>query len=274
MSDSKMQGETPLSPGSQRDARTKRTATLWERVSATENEQERARLREEIVVLNMPIARAIANRYRSRGLALEDLEQVAMLGLVKAVRGFDPTQQKDFLSYAVPTASGEVKRYFRDFGWTVRPPRRVQELQSRINAAVLPDESEGRVAHPAAIAARLSEDVDRVVEAMACNGAFSPSSLDAPLGPSGSSESLGDLLTARRSDYHQVETGMVLQQALSTLSPRDRLVLKRRFVDDRTQREIGTELGVSQMQVSRLLIRILSTLRELVAPVETELMSA
>ena len=118
----------------ERDRRTRATASLWERIVSASSEDERSRLREDVVLLNMSVARSIASRYRSRGIVLDDLEQVACLGLVKAVNGFDPGREKDFLSYAVPTISGEVKRHFRDLGWTVRPPRRVQELQARIHA--------------------------------------------------------------------------------------------------------------------------------------------
>ncbi len=254
----------------ERDGRKRQTAELWERVSASQSEDERARLRQAIVVQNMSVAQAIAKRYAARGIPLEDLEQVACLGLVKAVRGFEPSQQKDFLSYAVPTVSGEVKRHFRDLGWAVRPPRRVQELQARVNAVSSSAIAEGRAPQPAEIAVRLGVDVCHVVESMACSGAFAPSSLDAPLGESEASQSIGDLIAGQRNDFHRVENWMVLQQALGTLSPRDRQILQRRFVDDRTQRQIGEEFGVSQMQVSRLLTRILSTLRAQVEPAETD----
>ena len=107
------------------------TARLLAELHRTDDEREKKALRAEVVVLNMGVARAIAHRYRQRGLAEDDLVQAAYVGLVKAVNGFDPSHERDFLSYAVPTVTGEVKRYFRDFGWAVRPPRRVQELQGR-----------------------------------------------------------------------------------------------------------------------------------------------
>lgn len=103
------------------------TARLLVQISETTDELEHKRLRDEVVVLNMGVARAIAARYRDRGIGKDDLMQAAYVGLVKAVQGFDPSFERDFLSYAVPTVTGEVKRYFRDYGWTVRPPRRVQE---------------------------------------------------------------------------------------------------------------------------------------------------
>lgn len=245
------------------------TALLWEQIVSSRSEEEGRRLREEIVVVNMPVARSIARRYSSRGIQFDDLVQVASLGLVKAVRGFDPTFQKDFLSYAVPTISGEVKRHFRDAGWAVRPPRRVQELQARINAAAedLANPA-GRAAAPAEIAERLGVDLGEVIETLACNGAFSPTSLDAPLGESGSSETLGALLAHGRDEYVQAENTMVLEDAMGELSARDLLILRRRFWEDRTQQQIGEEIGVTQMQVSRLLIRILAALRAMVAEPE------
>jgi RNA polymerase sigma-B factor len=243
------------------------TAVLWERVVSAENREASDRLREEIVLLNLPVAQSIARRYVARGIPLEDLEQVACLGLVKAVRGFDPALGKDFVSYAVPTISGEVKRNFRDFGWTVRPPRRVQELQARITSASNAFfQSLGRAARPMEMAAYLGVDVDSVLETMACTGAFNPASLDAPLGQPGSSESLGDLLRCGRDDFVEVENALLLRYAISTLSPRDVLILQRRFCEERTQQQIGDEIGVSQMQVSRMLARIIAKLSALVAP--------
>src|SRR3954454_1935728 len=108
------------------------TARLLRELHSTDDEREREVLRAEVVVLNMGVARAIAHRYRQRGLAEDDLVQAAYVGLVKAANGFDPSHGRDFLSYAVPTITGEVKRFFRDFGWAVRPPRRVQEMQGSI----------------------------------------------------------------------------------------------------------------------------------------------
>ena len=154
----------------------------------SQDEEERAVLREQVVLLNLPVARAIASRYRSKGIMLDDLQQVACLGLVKAVNGFDAGFGKDFLSYAVPTISGEVKRHFRDLGWTVRPPRRVQELQARIHA-VSTDSQPLAATQPPEIAQRLGVDVSDVIEALTCNG-FNPMSLDVPLGEPGSSASL------------------------------------------------------------------------------------
>jgi RNA polymerase sigma-B factor len=259
----------PLSAA--RERRQLETTELWERIASSQSEEERARLREEVVLLNMSVAQAIAGRYGSRGILLDDLQQVAYLGLVKAANGFDPDLEKDFLSYAVPTIRGEIKRHFRDLGWTVRPPRRVQELQAKINSAS-EDSAQvlGRAPRPPEIAEHLGVDVSDVIEALTCNG-FSPTSLDAPLGDPGSSASLGGLLTTDGNDYVELENSMVLKEALRSLPARDLLILRRRFFDDHTQQEIGVELGLSQMQVSRLQARILARLRALVAPPDTDL---
>jgi len=143
--------ETPVTVGSpERPARPvgkqeRENAALVQRVSESTDEVERRQLLDELVVLNLGVAHAIALRYRNRGIPLDDLDQVARLGLVKAAQGFDASRRTDFLAYAVPTIRGEVRRYFRDHGWTVRPPRRVQELQSRIvNAAAEMPHVQGR----------------------------------------------------------------------------------------------------------------------------------
>src|SRR3954466_10592477 len=149
------------------------TARLLDELHHTDDEREKAALRAEVVVLNMGVARAIAHRYRQRGLAEDDLVQAAYVGLVKAVNGFDPSHERDFLSYAVPTVTGEVKRYFRDFGWTVRPPRRVQELQGQI-AKVSNQMTQrlGRSPRPSEVAEEVGLDVESVIEALAADGAF------------------------------------------------------------------------------------------------------
>jgi RNA polymerase sigma-B factor len=249
-----------------RDRRSRETSALWERVTSSASEDEGALLREEVVLLNLSVALAIAARYRSKGIPLDDLRQVASLGLVKAANRFDPTMGRDFLSYAVPTISGEVKRHFRDRGWTVRPPRRVQELQARISAVSADStQSPGSLARPTEVAAQLGVDVSEVIEALTCNG-FSPMSLDVPLGEPGVSDSFGDLLSSGRDDFTHVENVIVLREALAALSPRDLLILQRRFFEDWTQQEVGLEIGLSQMQVSRVQARILSQLRALIEP--------
>ena len=140
----------------------------------------------EAVVLNMPVAQSVASRYRGRGVPVEDLEQVAYAALLRAARNFEPHRADDFLSYAVPSMRGELKKYFRDLAWSVRPPRRAQEIQTRVLDTER--ELEGRLGrHPTAqeIADVLQEQVGDVEEALLCQGCFSPASLDTAVGPRG-----------------------------------------------------------------------------------------
>ena len=237
------------------------TARLLAQIAETTDDVERKRLRDEVVVLNMGVARAIAARYRDRGIAEDDLLQAAYVGLVKAVQGFDPSYERDFLSYAVPTVTGEVKRYFRDFGWTVRPPRRIQELQAQISRASTElSQTLHRSPKPSEVASYLSIDVDSVVEALAADGCFTPASLDVPVGEDGST-SLGELLGADDADLGRAEARILLGPAVRKLKPRDRRILELRFFHGWTQEQIAGDIGVTQMQVSRLLSRILSDLR-------------
>jgi RNA polymerase sigma-B factor len=222
----------------------------------------RRRLIAEVVELNMGVADAIVSRYRRRGVPDEDLRQVAYLALTKAARKFDPDAGHDFLSYAVPTIRGELCRYFRDSGWMVRPPRKVQELQSRIFAV----QSElslslGRSPSPREVAKYLDEPLGDVEEALAAEGCFTPTSLDRPIG-TGSDLTIGDLLDGADSTRSAAEARVVLAPVVRRLSERDKLVLRLRFFDDCTQQEIAQEIGVTQTQVSRLLSRIFSELRE------------
>jgi len=224
-------------------------------------EEERRPLQDLIVEVNLQIAVDVARRYRSRGIPLDDLEQVAYLGLVKAARGFDPDRATDFLSYAVPTIRGEVRRYFRDHGWTVRPPRTVQQAQARITAV----ESDlcqelGRAPRPSEIADRLGVDRELVVEALAANGCFSPTSLDAT--PVDSEGGIGERLGDEDPSFDSAEARVALKPLLAHLDRRERIMLEMRFFKGATQAEIGEVLGITQMQVSRLLSALLARLRD------------
>jgi len=254
-------GETP-GPGVVPEAdRSEITARLLRQIAETSDDLEAKRLRDEVVVLNMGVARAIAARYRDRGISRDDLMQAAYVGLVKAVQGFDPSFERDFLSYAVPTVTGEVKRYFRDFGWTVRPPRRVQELQAQISriSAELSQELH-RSPRPSEVADRLGVGVDAVIEALAADGCFTPASLDVPVGEDGSA-SLGELMGQDDADLGRAEARILLGPAVRRLGERDRRILELRFFHGWTQEQIAGDIGVTQMQVSRLLARILGDLR-------------
>jgi len=222
----------------------------------------RRALQEEVVRLNMPLARMLANRYAGRGIALDDLHQVAYLGLVKAVRGYDPTRGREFLGYAIPTIKGEIRRHFRDAGWAVRPPRRIQELQGRLWAA---DAELTQILHRSPTAAELAEEldvsVDDVIESLSADGCFAPSSLDAPAVDS-ETGSLAERLGGPDDEFDRCEARLMLSKAVRNLGERDRTIVRLRFFEGWTQQQIGEEVGVTQMQISRLITRILGDLRE------------
>lgn len=244
-----------------RAERADRTEELLRRAAGTSDELERRRLLDEVVVLNMGVANALAARYRSRGIAEDDLKQVAYLALVKAARGFDYASGNDFLSYSVPTIRGEIKRHFRDCGWTVRPPRRIQELQARIATADTDlSFSLGRSPRPSEIAAYLDESLEEVTEALASDGCFTPASLDRPV-DNEAGTSIGDLMGYDDAGQSAAEARVALGPAVRQLKERDRRILLLRFFHGWTQAEIARDIGVTQMQVSRLLSRILSDLR-------------
>ena len=245
----------------QRQQRIACSASLFAAAATAEDERERQRFLDEIVRLNMAVAESIAARYRRRGVCDEDLTQVAYLGLVKAVRGFDPAYERDFLAYAVPTIRGEVKRYFRDHGWAIRPPRGVQEMQMELAVAV--DELtnvQGRPPKPIEIAAFLHRDARDVLRAISAHGCFSPTSLDRPVSQDAQT-TLGELVGAEDNESAAVEARVMLAPAIARLGERDRHVLYLRFFVGQTQQEIAEQLGVTQMQVSRLITRILRDLR-------------
>lgn len=218
----------------------------------------RSRLEHRIVLLTLPLADAAAHRYRGRGIDLDDLVQVARLALVKAVRGYRPGRGPGFAAYAGPTISGELKRHFRDHGWAIRPPRRLQEVR----ASLLSEEEAlwhrlARSPTDRELAAALGVETTAVREARTSAAGYASLSLDRPgSGSDGALDPRDD-----RDVYARFEQSVVLRQAIDRLSPRERRIIRLRFVEELTQSEIGEILGVSQMQVSRLLKGILSRLR-------------
>jgi len=252
----------------ERRDRAERTEEVLDRLDSPESEAEREELLAELIRLNMPVARSIAVRYRRRGVAEEDLEQVAYLALVRVASSYDHSSGHDFLSYAVPSIRGEVRRHFRDLGWMVRPPRRVQELQSRI--ASTESELSSQLGHPptpAELADELETSRDDVEEALAANGCFTPTSLD-QAAHDDAPGSIGDQLGEDEPGLAAAEARLMLAPALGRLGQRDQLIVRMRFFDQRTQQEIADEIGVTQMQVSRLLGRICHDLRKDVGPPE------
>ncbi len=251
-----------LVPSPETPDRSARTAELFDELRAAPDDPTARQLRDAVVELNLCVARSLAHRYRDRGLDVEDLEQVAYLALVKAVHRFDPGAGHDFLSYAVPTIRGELRRHFRDIGWVIRPPRRIQELQGRVADVQMELASHlGRAPRAGELAEVLDENRSDIEEALGAEGCFVPASLDRPVGESGTT-SVGDLLHSENDEQGRAEARIVLAPVVRRLAERDRRILRLRYFEDRTQREIGEDIGVTQMQVSRLLSRILGDLRD------------
>jgi len=258
------QSTTPLDGdrGLSRAERSRRTAELIAEAHSCEDEDLKRRLLDQVILINRGVAEAVASRYRGRGVSQDDLVQVAYEGLTKAVRRFDPSTRNDLLTYAVPTIRGEVMRHFRDHGWSVRPPRRVQELQWRVNQCIERLEHElGREPRATEVIEELGIDEADYREAIEAFGCFQPTSLDQPV-RSEATSSIGDLIPDVADQQGAADARVALAPVVRRLSERDRRILHLRYFEDLTQAEIGQDLGVTQMQVSRLLSRILGTLRE------------
>lgn len=253
-----------------RDERRRFTAAMFARAADTVDDTDRRRILHDVILANIGVASTIASRYRSRGIPIEDLQQVASAALVRAVHRFDLSLATDFLAYAVPSIRGEIRRYFRDNGWMVRPPRRIQELQSKVFEMRDRLGAEPGAAGEHAIAEALDVPVDDVAEALAAEGCFAPSSLDAPL-LDDQSMSLGDAMADPRSSAAReaAEARVMLHPVVRLLSARDQALLRLRFTDERTQQEIGEEFGVTQTQVSRMLTRVLGELKDSLTPAVT-----
>ncbi|MGI5242872.1 RNA polymerase sigma factor SigF [Dactylosporangium sp. CA-139066] len=225
---------------------------------------DRDRVRARLIELYIPLAEYLARRFRNRGEQLEDLIQVANLGLIKSVDGFDPTRGAAFTSYAIPMVVGELKRHFRDKGWDVRVPRRLQELRleiSKVSGDLAQDL--GRSPTVADLAARLDVSEEEIIEGLDCGQAYRALSLDAPVGDGdGGANGLGDLLGDYDPDMRNVENREALRPLLAKLPDREQKIIAMRFHGNLTQSQIAAELGISQMHVSRLLAGALRNLRE------------
>jgi RNA polymerase sigma-B factor len=213
------------------------------------------RLRDQLVEAHIGLARHLAGRFTFRGEPLDELEQVALVGIMNAVDRFEPERGGQFSTFAVPTVVGELKRHFRDRGWAVRVPRRVQELHLEIGRLVGALSQElGRSPTPSELAQRAGVDEERVIEAMEAGGMYQLTSLDAP-SSSGADTSAPD-------EFATLDQRMAIEELLATLPARERTIVELRFFDGLTQSEIAERVGISQMHVSRLLARSLNTLRD------------
>ncbi|MFF4839821.1 RNA polymerase sigma factor SigF [Streptomyces collinus] len=239
------------------------TVALFARMAELEEGPERDELRDELVTAWLPMAHRIAGRFRDRGESVEDLRQVAALGLVKAVDRFDPSRGA-FESYAVPTITGEVKRHFRDRMWALRVPRRVQELRNRVRVARReltqnPGTPEPTTADIAEHTGLTEEEVAAGMEALE---SFSTLSLDAELSSGEDGYSLADTLGATDTSYDVVVDREAAKEGLRRLPERERAILYMRYFEDMTQSRIADQLGISQMHVSRLISRSCARVRD------------
>jgi RNA polymerase sigma-B factor len=228
---------------------------------------DRARARERLVKMYLPLAEHMARRFQHRGELLDDLVQVASLALLKSIDGFDPNRGAAFTSYAIPMIVGELKRHFRDKGWDVRVPRRLQELRLEITK-VSDDLAQrlGRSPTVADLAAHLDVSDEEVIEALDCAQAYRALSLHAPVSGDESGGELIDLLGGIDPEMSTVEDRAALRPALAKLPEREQRIIAMRFFGNMTQSQIATEIGISQMHVSRLLAHALGVLRTGLTP--------
>jgi RNA polymerase sigma-B factor len=259
-------GQPNVAAGAVRRTGYEHLAPLFvERLGLPADHPRRKRLRAELIAGYLPVARHIANKYRHRGDNPEDLQQVASVGLVLAVDRFDPGRHVDFLTFAVPTINGEVLRYFRDRANTIRTPRRLRALQALIyDAAAELGQRQGRAPRPSQIAEHLGMDLAVVLEALTAQGLAYTASLDEPAPGDDDSADRSRFDTALAQverEFDLVEHREDLAPLLAALPDRDRRILLLRFFGGLTQTEIGAQIGISQMHVSRLLARTLIRLR-------------
>lgn len=244
-----------------RDSDYAHLAPLFEEFAALPvDDPRRAELRSKLVTGHLPIVQHIARRFSGRGEPADDLEQAGTVGLLGAVDRFDPDRGIDFLSFAVPTITGEIRRHFRDRTWSMRVPRRLKDLQSTINGAVGPLSQElGRAPRPSEIAARLGMSVEEVLEGLDAQQAYRSTSLDELV--AGADTALTDTLGEADAELEKVEYRQTLAPLLDELPDRERTILVLRFFGNMTQTQIAEKVGISQMHVSRLLAQTVARLR-------------
>nr|WP_209496750.1 RNA polymerase sigma factor SigF [Streptomyces sp. PvR006] len=227
-----------------------------------EGSPEKAELRNQLVRMHLPLVEHLARRFRNRGEPLDDLTQVATIGLIKSVDRFDPERGVEFSTYATPTVVGEIKRHFRDKGWAVRVPRRLQELRLSLTTATAElSQQHGRSPTVHELAERLGISEEEVLEGLESANAYSTLSLDVP-DTDDESPAVADTLGAEDEALEGVEYRESLKPLLEGLPPREKRILLLRFFGNMTQSQIAQEVGISQMHVSRLLARTLASLRE------------
>ncbi len=221
------------------------------------------RQREELISAHLGLARYLAGRFAGRGEPLEDLVQVANLGLLKALERFDPDRGLEFKTFASPTIIGELKRHFRDHGWMMHVPRGTKELHQRLGPAIASlSQTLGRPPRPGEVAESLHVSEEEVLSAMEAGRGYRPVSLDTPVGGDDDAPSLVERTVDLSNDIGRAEDRLALAAALESISPRDREIVYMRFFEDMTQVQIAEQFGISQMQVSRITTKALATLRD------------
>jgi RNA polymerase sigma-B factor len=231
--------------------------------AAPAHDARRLELRERLITGYLPVAHHIARRYAHRGEPLEDLVQVASLGLINAIDRFEPGRGRHFLGYAVPTIAGEVRRHFRDKTWTLRVPRRLKDLRVSINKVSYQLVNDlGRAPRPSEIAARLDTSIDDVLEALEASQSYRADSLDNMVPDEVDGPTLADRLGETDTGYEQFVNSHTLAPRLAALPAREHNILIMRFYHDMTQSQIAEKIGISQMHVSRLLAATLDRLRK------------
>jgi RNA polymerase sigma-B factor len=221
--------------------------------------------RDRLVVAYLGLAESIAWRFDGRGETHEDLVQVARIGLLHAIDRFDPAKGAGLVAFAVPTIMGEIRRHFRDTGWALRVPRRLQELSLAVTSAAAGLSQElGRSPTPRELAMHLEISLDQVLEALSASNAYHALSIDAPTRETDASSdgTLGETIGGDDPTLEVVEDRMLMQSVLADLPERERTILRLRFVDNMTQSRIAAHVGISQMHVSRILSATLRDLRD------------
>jgi RNA polymerase sigma-B factor len=227
------------------------------------DDPERQRLRKKLINGYLPVAEHIARRFAGRGEPLEDLVQVATVGLINAVDRFEPVRGSDFFSFAVPTITGEVRRYFRDHGWSTRVPRRLKDLNIAIRGTLAElSQQLGRAPRPSEIADRLGLPVLEVIEGLQAGEAYRSSSLDEMLGSGEGKATLSEFIGGVDEGLAHIDDRETLRPLLAELTPREQTIIVLRFFRQLTQTQIADQVGLSQMHVSRVLRQTLAFLQE------------
>jgi RNA polymerase sigma-B factor len=253
-------------PGSETDLP---TVELFDQLEQASTKRARQQLCDEIIIRTLPIADRLASHYKYRGVAIDDLQQVARAALVQAVRRFKGGGENALLAFAIPSIRGELKRHFRDREWTVRPPRRIQEARLAIvNAHSELVQELGHEPNVGELAAATGFDECTIRDAQGVGHCYQPDSLDRPLGSFGDAATLGTSTGELEPGFEEAEARVAIGPLLDQLAPRDRKLIMLRFFEGLTQSETGRQIGISQMQVSRVENRILKEFRQALEPDE------